>query len=52
MMEVLSVRVPKELKDHMKEVDFNWSKEIRQFIEERVHAYQKVNDEPRVHRRL
>ncbi|MCX6693587.1 MAG: hypothetical protein NT074_03430 [Methanomicrobiales archaeon] len=25
----------------MKEVDFNWSEEIRQFIEERIHAYQK-----------
>lgn len=35
-MAVISVRIPDELKAKMKELDINWSEEIRKFIEERV----------------
>ncbi len=37
MSEVLSIRIPKELKEKMRKYSFvNWSEEIRRFIEERV----------------
>ena len=36
MSDVISVRVPKELKDKMKKYSIDWSKEIRRFLEERV----------------
>ena len=35
---MLSIRVPKELKERMKRYRVDWSKEIRTFIEERVKA--------------
>ncbi len=41
-MDVISVRVPKELKRMMKEVDINWSEEIRKFIEKRVREYKRL----------
>ncbi len=41
-MDVISVRVPKELKKMMKEVDINWSEEIRKFIEKRVREYRRL----------
>lgn len=40
-MEVISFRIPKELKKSMKEVDINWSEEIRNFIEARVREYKR-----------
>jgi len=41
-MDVISVRVPSELKKAMKEIDINWSEEIRKFIEKKVREYGKV----------
>ena len=40
-MEVISFRIPKELKQRLKEVDLNWSEEVRRFIEERVREYKR-----------
>jgi hypothetical protein len=40
-MEVISFRIPKELKERIKEVDLNWSEEVRRFIEERVREYMR-----------
>ncbi|ASJ17401.1 hypothetical protein A3L04_10135 [Thermococcus chitonophagus] len=40
-MEVVSFRIPKELKRSMKEVDINWSEEIRKFIEAKVREYKR-----------
>ncbi len=34
--DVVSVRVPKELKEKMKKYRVDWSKEVRRFLEERV----------------
>ncbi len=42
MMDIVSFRVPKELKKSMKEVKINWSEEIRKFIEAKVKEYKKV----------
>ena len=36
MSEVVSVRVPKELKEKMKRYNIDWSREIKGFIEEKV----------------
>jgi len=41
-MDVISVRVPKELKRMMKEINVNWSEEIRRFIEEKIKEYRKL----------
>lgn len=35
-MEVISFRIPKELKESIKELDINLSEEVRRFIEEKV----------------
>ncbi|MEM0496104.1 MAG: hypothetical protein QXE95_01360 [Candidatus Nitrosocaldus sp.] len=40
-MEVISIRVPKRLKEMMKEVDIDWSEEIRRFIEAKVKEHRK-----------
>jgi predicted DNA-binding protein len=40
-MEVISFRIPKELKKRLKEVKLNWSEEVRNFIEERVREYKR-----------
>ena len=40
-MEVVSFRIPHELKRKMKKVDINWSEEIRKFIEAKVREYRK-----------
>jgi hypothetical protein len=40
-MEVISFRIPEELKQRLKEVDLNWSEEMRRFIEERVREYKR-----------
>ncbi|MDP2899557.1 MAG: hypothetical protein Q8O47_01130 [Candidatus Bathyarchaeota archaeon] len=36
MSEIVTTRVPKELKEQMQELDTNWSEEIRAYIERRV----------------
>jgi predicted DNA-binding protein len=36
MSDVLTIRVPKELKERMRRLDNGWSEEIRAFIEERI----------------
>ena len=36
MSDVVSVRVPKELKGKMKKYHVDWSREVRRFLEERV----------------
>ncbi len=40
-MEIVSFRVPKKLKEKMKEVDVNWSEEVRGFIERKVKEYMR-----------
>jgi len=40
-MDVVSFRVPRELKKAMKEVDINWSEEIRKFIEKKIKEFEK-----------
>ena len=40
--EVVSIRIPKELKKKMKEIKINWSEEIRAFIEEKVREYTRI----------
>ena len=40
-MDVISFRLPKELKENMKEIGINWSKEMRKFIERTVRDYKK-----------
>ncbi len=39
--EVVSFRIPKELKKRMKEMNINWSEEIRSFIEEKVREHRR-----------
>ncbi|WP_054840594.1 hypothetical protein [Thermococcus sp. JCM 11816] len=52
-MAVISVRIPPdELKAKMKELDINWSEEIRKFIEERVHRAEKQKKLDEIHRLL
>lgn len=51
-MEVVSIRVPKDLKEEMSRLDLDWADYIRQVIEERVKAEKmrracKVMDELR-----
>lgn len=41
-MEVISIRIPKELKKSMKEIEINWSEEIRKFIEKKVREYKRI----------
>ncbi len=36
--DVISVRVPKELKEKIRKYGIDWSKEIREFLEERIRA--------------
>jgi predicted DNA-binding protein len=36
LSDVLTIRVPKELKERMRRLDNGWSEEIRAFIEERI----------------
>lgn len=41
MSNVVSFRIPPELKKRMKEIDINWSEEIRKFIEAKSREYRK-----------
>lgn len=36
MSDIISLKVPKELKEKMKRYRIDWSEEIRKFLEERV----------------
>lgn len=40
--EVVSIRIPRDLKRKMKEIEINWSEEIRAFIEERVREHTRI----------
>jgi hypothetical protein len=40
-MEVISFRIPKELKERIRDVDINWSEEVRRFMEERMREYKR-----------
>jgi len=40
-MDVISFRLPKEVKESMKEIDINWSEEMRKFIERTIRNYKK-----------
>ncbi|RLI89529.1 MAG: hypothetical protein DRO98_00825 [Archaeoglobales archaeon] len=40
-MEVISLRIPKDLKKAMKEIEINWSDEIRRFIEAKIREYRR-----------
>ena len=40
-MEVISFRIPKDLKKAMKEIEINWSDEIRRFIEAKIREYRR-----------
>jgi len=37
---VVVVRIPRDLKEKMREVDINWSEEIRAFIRRRIKEYE------------
>ncbi len=41
VMAVVSIRIPDELKAKMKEVNINWSEEIRRFIEMKIREQEK-----------
>jgi len=41
MSEVLSIRIKKELKKAMREVNIDWRKEIEKFIEEKIRQFKK-----------
>lgn len=36
MSDVVSVRIPRELREKMRKYRVDWSREVRQFIEERI----------------
>jgi len=40
-MEVISFRIPKELKESVNELEINWSEEVRRFIEDKVKEYKR-----------
>ena len=51
MSEVVSIRVPRELKEKMKKYPIDWSSEIRRFIEERVRALELLEVLDEIERR-
>ncbi len=38
--EILTIRVPKELKEKMRKLNINWSEEIRLFIERKIRSHE------------
>ena len=42
MSDVISVRIPRELKEKMRKYSVDWSKEIREFLEERIRALEFI----------
>jgi len=49
--EVVTVRIPRELKESMRKIDINWSEEIRRFIEEKVRSYELLETVSKVRAR-
>jgi hypothetical protein len=47
---IITIRIPKKLRDKMRMYNINWSDEIRKFIESRIRYYElsRVIDEIRV----
>ena len=41
-MDVVSFRIPKDLKKSMKEVEVNWGEELRKFIEKKIREYRRM----------
>ncbi len=39
---VITVRIPKELRERMARIDINWSEKIREFIAETVERYEAI----------
>ncbi|MCE4599756.1 MAG: antitoxin [Desulfurococcales archaeon] len=42
MSDVISVRIPRELKEKMRKYSVDWSREIREFLEERIRALEFI----------
>lgn len=40
--EIVSIRIPRDLKKKMKETEINWSREIRAFIEEKIREHTRI----------
>ena len=51
LSDVVSVRVPRELKEKMRKYSIDWSSEIRRFIEERVRALELLEVIEHIERR-
>jgi len=43
MSSTITIRIPQELKEKMKKIPEQWSKEIRRFIEDRVKRLELIN---------
>ncbi len=39
---VITIRIPKELRERMARIDINWSEKIREFIAETVERYEAM----------
>ncbi len=48
---VITIRIPKELKEKMKKININWSEEIRRFIEEKIRSYELLETFEKIRRR-
>jgi len=42
MSEIITVRVPRRLKERMRRIKVNWSEEIRSFLERRVRELELI----------
>ncbi|WP_297490188.1 hypothetical protein [Thermococcus sp.] len=51
-MAVISIRIPDDLKAKMKELDINWSEEIRRFIERKIREEDKERALRKMHELL
>ena len=49
--EILTIRVPKELKEKMKKLNINWSEEIRLFIERKIRSHELLQALTEIRRR-
>ncbi len=52
MSDVVSVRVPKELKERMKKYRVDWGEEVRRFLEERVRVLEFLEMLDNIERRM
>jgi len=48
---VITIRIPRELKEKMKKININWSEEIRRFIEEKIRSYELLETFEKIRRR-